>query len=112
MNWFDDWALTLAVFLPLVGVVIIGLIPKANEELHKIVALVTALVTFAVGIGILLGFDFDNTSVAQFEVDLAQRLAEAAKQDEAPVGFRVDQNGRKPGTTPDKDGAARAIFGI
>ena len=69
MNTFDELALTLAVFLPLVGVVIIGLIPKANEELHKIVALVTALVTFAVGIGILLRFDFDNTSVAQFEVN-------------------------------------------
>jgi NADH-quinone oxidoreductase subunit M len=69
MNSFDDWALTLAVFLPLVGVVIIGLIPKANEELHKIVALATAVVTFAVGIGILLRFDFDNTSVAQFEVN-------------------------------------------
>jgi NADH-quinone oxidoreductase subunit M len=69
MNTFDDWALTLAVFLPLVGVVIIGLIPKANEELHKIVALATALVTFGVGIGILTRFDFDNTKLAQFEVN-------------------------------------------
>ena len=31
MNWFDDWALTLAVFLPVVGMVIILLIPKAEE---------------------------------------------------------------------------------
>ena len=69
MNWFDDWALTAAVFLPMVGVAVLALIPKANEELHKIVALVTALVTLAVGVYILLGFDFDNTGVAQFEVD-------------------------------------------
>jgi NADH-quinone oxidoreductase subunit M len=69
MNWFDDWALTLAVFLPLVGVAIIGIIPRANEELHKLVALATALVTFAVGVGILTRFDFDNTRVAQFEVN-------------------------------------------
>jgi len=69
MNTFDELALTLAVFLPLVGVVIIGLIPRANEELHKIVALATALVTFGVGIYILFGFDFDNTNVAQFEVN-------------------------------------------
>jgi NADH-quinone oxidoreductase subunit M len=69
MNWFDDWALTLAVFLPLVGVAIIGIIPRANEELHKLVALATALVTFGVGVGILTRFDFDNTRVAQFEVN-------------------------------------------
>ena len=50
MNTFDDWALTLAVFLPLVGVVIIGIIPRANETLHKVVALSTALVTFGVGV--------------------------------------------------------------
>ncbi len=69
MNWFDDWALTLAVFLPLVGVAGIAIIPRANEELHKIVALVTSLVTLAVGVGILTRFDFDNTRAAQFEVN-------------------------------------------
>ena len=49
MNWFDDWALTLAVFVPLVGMAIVLLIPKAEEELIKVVALLTSLVTLAVG---------------------------------------------------------------
>ena len=43
---------------------------------------------------------------------LAERLAKAATEDEAPVGFRVDQSGRKSGAAPDKDAAARAVFGI
>ena len=66
---FDDWALTLAVFLPLVGVAAMALIPKGNDDAHKMVALVTSLVTLAVGVGILLGFDFDNTTAPQFEVN-------------------------------------------
>ncbi len=66
---FDELALTLAVFLPLVGVAIIGLIPRANEEAHKLVALVTSLVTLGVGVGILTRFDFDNTKLAQLEVN-------------------------------------------
>ena len=43
MDWFDDWALTLAVFIPAVGMAIVLLIPRAQEELIKIVTLVTSL---------------------------------------------------------------------
>ena len=32
MDWFDDWALTLAVFVPVVGMAIVLLIPKAEEN--------------------------------------------------------------------------------
>ena len=39
MNWFDDWALTLAVFIPLVGMASCCCIPKAEETLIKVVAL-------------------------------------------------------------------------
>ena len=35
MDWFDDWALTLAVFIPLVGMAIVLLIPKAEESLDQ-----------------------------------------------------------------------------
>ena len=69
MNSFDDWALTLAVFLPLVGVAVMAIIPKANEELHKLVALTTSVVTLGVGVAILFRFDFDHTTAAQFEVN-------------------------------------------
>lgn len=43
---------------------------------------------------------------------LAERLAKAAQGVESPVGFRVDHSGRRPGATPNKDDAARAVFGI
>ena len=60
MDWFDNWALTLAVFIPIVGMAIVLLIPRAEESLIKVVALLTTLVTLAVGIGILADFDYDD----------------------------------------------------
>ena len=42
-SFLDDWGLTLATFIPLVGVAIMLLVPKAEEQLHKIVALLTTL---------------------------------------------------------------------
>jgi NADH-quinone oxidoreductase subunit M len=60
MDWFDNWALTLAVFIPIVGMVIVLLIPKAEENLIKAVALLTTLLTGAVGIGILANFNLDD----------------------------------------------------
>jgi NADH-quinone oxidoreductase subunit M len=68
MNWFDDWALTLAVFLPAVGMAIVLLIPRADETLIKVVALVTSLATLGVGIAILADFDFDARGL-QFDVN-------------------------------------------
>ena len=51
MNWFDESALTLAVFTPIVGMAIVLLIPKAHEQAMKVVALLTSLVTLGVGVG-------------------------------------------------------------
>ena len=66
MNWFQEWALTLAVFLPAVGLAIILLLPKAEETAAKVVALVTTLATLGVGIGIIADFNFDHASKLQF----------------------------------------------
>ncbi len=68
MDWFDDWALTLAVFIPAVGMVILLLVPRAQEELIKVIALGTSLVTLAVGIGILADFNYDSGRL-QFNVN-------------------------------------------
>ena len=69
MDWFKDWALTLAVFTPLVGMAIVMVIPRAEETAIKAVALLTSLVTLAIGIGILVDFNYDNTAKMQFQVD-------------------------------------------
>ncbi|MEX2253917.1 MAG: NADH-quinone oxidoreductase subunit M [Acidimicrobiia bacterium] len=69
MDWFDDWALTLAVFLPAVGMALVLLIPRAQEQAIKATALITALATGAVGIGILAKFDFDASGSLQLQVN-------------------------------------------
>src|SRR6476659_2683099 len=68
MDWFDNWALTLAVFIPIVGMVIVLLIPKAEENLIKSVALLATLLTGAVGIGILAQFNLDDGGL-QFQAN-------------------------------------------
>ncbi len=69
MNWFQEWALTLAIFVPAVGLAVILLLPKAEETAIKVVALVTTLVTLGVGVGIAADFNYDATSQLQFRVN-------------------------------------------
>src|SRR5688500_9135809 len=56
METFEDWALTAAVFVPLLGAVLMALIPRDAEGTIKGVALLTTVVTAAVGLGITLGY--------------------------------------------------------
>jgi len=69
MDWFDDWALTLAVFVPIVGMAMVLLIPRAHEQAIKCTALITAIVTGLVGIGILARFDYGASGKLQFQVN-------------------------------------------
>jgi NADH-quinone oxidoreductase subunit M len=69
MNWFQEWALTLAIFVPAVGLAVILLIPRAQETAIKTAALVTTLVTLAVGVGIAADFNYDATAQLQFRVN-------------------------------------------
>jgi len=69
MNWFDSWALSLAVFLPLVGMLVLLAVPTADEQLAKIVALVTTVATFGVTVALAIGFDYDATGKLQYVVD-------------------------------------------
>ena len=62
----SNWVLSVGTFLPLVGVIVMLFIPKAEEELHKLVALVTALATLGVGVYTLTQFDFDQAGKLQF----------------------------------------------
>jgi NADH-quinone oxidoreductase subunit M len=62
----QNWVLSVGTFLPLAGVLVMLFIPKAEEELHKIVALLTAAATLAVGIFTLTKFDFDQAEKLQF----------------------------------------------
>ena len=69
MDWFDSWGVTLAVFLPAAGMVVVIAIPKAQERALKVTTLATTLATLAVGIAMLARFDYDRTGVLQFQVN-------------------------------------------
>jgi NADH-quinone oxidoreductase subunit M len=69
VDWFDSWGVTLAVFLPAAGMVVVLAIPKAQERALKLTTLATALATLAVGIAMLARFDYDRTGALQFNVN-------------------------------------------
>ena len=65
----QNWLLSLGVFLPLAGVLVMLFIPKRDELLQKQVALVTAVATLGVGIYTLTQFNYDQSQKLQFFVD-------------------------------------------
>jgi NADH-quinone oxidoreductase subunit M len=69
MNWFDSWALTLTILIPAVGAIVVMLIPRAEEEAIKFVALLSTFATFVVTIVIAGRFDYDKGSLLQFDVN-------------------------------------------
>jgi NADH-quinone oxidoreductase subunit M len=58
--------LSVGTFLPLLGVLLLLVVPKANEQLIKKVALFTSIATVAVGVWTLFRFDFGNAGTMQF----------------------------------------------
>ena len=53
----EAWILTLVTFFPLVGVVILLFLPKERESAVRWTALITAIITFALSLMMLAGFD-------------------------------------------------------
>ena len=62
----NNWVLTVGTFLPLVGVLIMLFIPKADEALAKAVGIITAAATLAVGVFTLVKFNYDKADQMQF----------------------------------------------
>src|ERR671918_321623 len=58
MEWFDSWALTLAVFLPSVGAVAVTVVPRDRDRLARAVGLLFTGAALIVGIVMLFGYDF------------------------------------------------------
>jgi NADH-quinone oxidoreductase subunit M len=61
-----NWMLSVGTFLPLLGVLLLLVVPKANEQLIKKVALFTSIATVAVGVWTLFRFDYGNAGTMQF----------------------------------------------
>src|SRR5215208_807742 len=68
MDWFDDSALTLAVFLPLLGAVAVAVLPRERDGLIRGAALGFTGLALLVGVGMLARFDYGAGATMQFEV--------------------------------------------
>jgi NADH-quinone oxidoreductase subunit M len=62
----NGWGLTVATFLPIVGALVMMFLPKAEETLHKIVALLTTLAVFGIVLELIANFDYDHTRKLQY----------------------------------------------
>ena len=69
MDWLQDWGVSLATFLPVVGAVVLMFLPSSNERLIKLVGSAFALAALVIGILLLFEFDYGNAGALQFEVD-------------------------------------------
>ena len=65
----DSFWLPIATFLPLVGVLILVLWPKDDEESIKLIGIATAAATFVAGLIVLARFNFDQSERLQFFAD-------------------------------------------
>lgn len=68
-DWMHTWVLVVITFVPLAGALLMMLIPKAEETLHKAVALGSSLLTAGFGVWMLTQFDYGNSKSLQFVVD-------------------------------------------
>ena len=69
MTWVDDWGLSLATFLPIVGAVVVLFVPEASEKAIKAVGTLFAGLALIAGILVLFRFDYANAGAIQLEVN-------------------------------------------
>ena len=67
MSW-EESALTITVFLPLVGAAFIALIPSDREESARPAALIVSVIAFALSLIVLAGYDFGARGL-QYELN-------------------------------------------
>jgi len=71
MEWFDNgWGLSLIVFLPLVGALVMLAVPRANEQVLKVTALLFSGGALVLSVILAVRFDYDAASTFQFGTDL------------------------------------------
>src|SRR5437870_7065618 len=69
MNGFDHWALSGAIFAPVIGAVLLGLVPRRAENALKAGALATTVASLGLVIYLLARFDYSHSSTLQFAVN-------------------------------------------
>ena len=69
MAWIEDWGLSVATFLPLVGAIVLLFIPPARERAIKLTGTIVAGLALIVGIVVAVAFDYGKAGTLQFEVN-------------------------------------------
>jgi NADH-quinone oxidoreductase subunit M len=68
MTW-ENSAITIATFLPLVGALVIALVPREKEQVVRALGIVFTGAALAVAIMIARGFDYGAGTELQFQLD-------------------------------------------
>ncbi len=62
----ENWVLSVGTFLPMVGVLALLIVPKTDEKLIKLIALITSIATVGVGVYTLMKFNYQDAGTMQF----------------------------------------------
>ncbi len=65
----NNWLLTVLVFAPLAGALVMMFFPQDEEDTHKQLALLTSLVPLGLTVFLLFDFDYDQAGVLQYFTD-------------------------------------------
>ena len=68
MELLNEWGLTVVVFLPALGALVMAAIPRSNETAVKRLGALVAVATFLISLLIAFNFDYSQASAYQFEV--------------------------------------------
>ncbi|MFB3051211.1 MAG: NADH-quinone oxidoreductase subunit M, partial [Acidimicrobiia bacterium] len=72
MEWFETWGLTLTVFLPLVGALLLGFIPGENESALKITGLAATVLAFVASLVLIGQFDFSSSTYNTYQFEVSE----------------------------------------
>ncbi len=67
-SWWEDWAISIATFLPLVGALVIAFMPRERDRLVRSLGVFFTAAALIVGVAIAVGFDYGAGHALQFEV--------------------------------------------
>ena len=65
-SFLNSWGLTLITFLPLIGAIVVMLLPKGDEETLKVVGLTFAVATMLFAGALLKDFNYDKAGTQQY----------------------------------------------
>jgi len=69
-TWWQDWGITITVLLPIVGALVILLVPKEKDRMLRGLGVVVTALALLGALAIAMGFDYDRSAELQFVQNL------------------------------------------